>query len=121
MDYNKIIGANIRYERKMRNLTVSQFSEIIGITPGFLGLIERGHRGTTIENLCKIAGFFSIPVDTLLSRDVEDLAERGFSAPLDIKKEALKELIDILNDDELEFIRSTIIQLKKLRQFDDFY
>ncbi|MCD8157346.1 MAG: helix-turn-helix transcriptional regulator [Clostridiales bacterium] len=49
MDYNRLIGMNIRYERQLRNLTIEELSEIIGIAPGFLGLIERGQRGNNYK------------------------------------------------------------------------
>ena len=41
MDYAKIIGSNIRYERKRRGLTIDDFAKVIGMAPGFLGLIEK--------------------------------------------------------------------------------
>ncbi|MCD8091084.1 MAG: helix-turn-helix domain-containing protein [Clostridiales bacterium] len=116
MDYNKVIGLNIRYERQLRNLTIEDFAEYIGITPGFLGLIERGQRGTTVKNLCKIADFFSMTVDSLLNRDVTGLAEKDKETPLDLKKHMVKSMIDTLNESEVEFIDTTIKQLKKLRK-----
>ncbi len=61
MDYNKLIGSNIRFERQKRDLTIEELSEILNIAPGFLGLIERGQRGTSIKNLCKIAEFLVFP------------------------------------------------------------
>lgn len=36
MDYAKIIGSNIRYERKRRGLTIDDFAKVIGMAPGFL-------------------------------------------------------------------------------------
>ena len=67
IDYNKIIGSNVRFERQKRDLTIEELSEILNIAPGFLGLIERGQRGTSIKNLCKIAEFFSISLDQLIT------------------------------------------------------
>ncbi|MCD7905271.1 MAG: helix-turn-helix transcriptional regulator [Clostridiales bacterium] len=116
MEYNKIIGSNIRYERQLRNMTIEELAEIIGIAPGFLGLIERGQRGTTVKNLCKIAEFFSITVDELLSRDVNGLAEKDKISPLDMKKLTVKNLVDTLSEAEVEFVDATIRQLKKMRK-----
>ena len=55
MDYAKIIGSNIRYERKRRGLTIDDFAKVIGMAPGFLGLIERGQRGTSVTNMVAIS------------------------------------------------------------------
>ena len=38
----KIIGSNIRKERKQQMLTIEQLAEKAGITDNFLGKIERG-------------------------------------------------------------------------------
>lgn len=45
------IGAKIREEREKRQLTIEELAEILNIAPGFLGLIERGQRGTRLKNL----------------------------------------------------------------------
>ncbi len=121
MDYNKIIGSNIRYERQLRNMTIEDFAEFIGVTPGFLGLIERGQRGTTIKNLCKIADFFSLTVDALLNRDVTGLAENDKETPIDLKRNMVKSMVDTLNESEIDFIDSTIKQLKRLRKNEETY
>ena len=36
IDYNKIIGSNVRFERQKRDLTIEELSEILNIAPGFL-------------------------------------------------------------------------------------
>ena len=42
MNYTQIIGSNIRYERRLRGLTIiDDFAKVIGMAPGFVGLIER--------------------------------------------------------------------------------
>ena len=63
MNYTKTIGSNIRYERKLRGLTIDDFAKVIGMAPGFVGLIERGQRGTSIANMVRIAEFFDITLD----------------------------------------------------------
>lgn len=70
MDYMKNIGSNIRYERRQRGLTIDDFARIIDMAPGFMGLIERGQRGTTIPNLVKICNFFDITLDELITKDL---------------------------------------------------
>ncbi|MCD7904700.1 MAG: helix-turn-helix domain-containing protein [Clostridiales bacterium] len=54
MDYdNKIIGANIHYERQLRNMSIDEAAEMLDIDSGFLGLLERGQRIITVAELCK--------------------------------------------------------------------
>jgi len=58
-----IIGENIRQERLVRDLTIDELSELLDLTPSFLGLIERGSRGTTPLCLLKISEVLGLPID----------------------------------------------------------
>ena len=61
----KFLGANIKRQRLMRKLSLDEFAELLSITPGFIGLVERGQRGVTSHNLLKIAEIFGISIDSL--------------------------------------------------------
>lgn len=118
-DYNKIIGSNIRFERQKLELTIEELSEILNIAPGFLGLIERGQRGTSIRNLCRIADFFSITLDDLVRKDLSFASENGDKVSEPITEQKSKHLTAVslihnLDVDELEFIINSIKGLKKL-------
>ncbi len=124
MDYKKVvtktIGNNIRHERNKRELTIEELSEYLDITPGFLGLIERGDRGTNVANLCRISEFFSITLDDLIRGDREDhpegiVAEPSISEKKKNKYSTAISLFKGLNDLELEFIISTMKNIRKLR------
>ena len=39
MDYAKIIGSNITYQRKLRALKIDDFAKVIGLAPGLLAKI----------------------------------------------------------------------------------
>lgn len=116
MNYSEIIGSNIRYERKKRHLTIEDLSEILGIAPGFLGLIERGQRGTSIKNLVTIANFFSLTLDELITRDVTNngLMVREAGEEEFTKEDTLVSLVHSLDSGEIDFIISTIKNLRKL-------
>ncbi|MCD8214778.1 MAG: helix-turn-helix domain-containing protein [Clostridiales bacterium] len=59
MDYdNKIIGANIHYERQLKNMSIDEAAEMLDMAPFFLGLLERGQREATVANLIS----FSFPL-----------------------------------------------------------
>lgn len=55
--------------RERHNLTREQLSEILDITPKFLGDIESGSRGMSNNTLVKIANFFSVTTDFILFSD----------------------------------------------------
>lgn len=114
MNYNEIVGNNIRFERKKRGLTIDELSEIVDIAPGFLGLIERGQRGTSIKNLCRFSSYFSISLDNLIkgasSSSKIVLAENNKLAQ---KKDALTAYINSMNEEELNFTMSFVKGFKK--------
>lgn len=114
-NFNKIIGANIRYERQLRSLTIEELAEILGLAPGFLGLIERGQRGTTIKNLVKMADFFSITLDTLITRRFSALGQDAGMPPIELKRRSAIDLIKSLNEYELDYIILCLKGLIKLK------
>ena len=61
-----IIGGNIKQERLSRGMTIDEVSELMNLTPGFVGLIERGERGITILNLCKLTEIFGVDINRFL-------------------------------------------------------
>ena len=113
MDYNKIIGSNIRFERQKRDLTIDELSEILNIAPGFLGLIERGQRGTSIKNLCKIAEFFSISLDTLITCPLDNKIVVKEDTSLDKKRTTISTYLSSMDEAELYFFISTMKGFKK--------
>ncbi len=120
MHYIKIIGSNIRFERKKRNLTIEDLAEIIGMAPGFLGLIERGQRGTSIKNLVKIADIFSLSLDQLITIDLRSLELNGMREPGAARKartaklSTLNSLMKSMSEAELEYLVANIKALRKL-------
>ena len=117
MDYAKIIGSNIRYERKRRGLTIDDFAKVIGMAPGFLGLIERGQRGTSVKNMVAIAEFFDISLDDLITKDLSnggaDMKDMENTRSAKARR-ALKSLVISLTEDEIVFITSVIKSMNKM-------
>lgn len=113
MDYTKIIGSNVRFERQKRDLTIEELSEILNMAPGFLGLIERGQRGTSLKNLCRIADFFSITLDDLVKRYISEEFEVKEESILEQRRTTASSLINTMDSDELEYIISNIKALKR--------
>ena len=58
----RTVGKNIREMRIARDLTREELSDILKVTPGFLSLIEKGLRGTTLSTLYKLSEIFCEPI-----------------------------------------------------------
>lgn len=115
MNYTKTIGSNIRYERKLRGLTIDDFAKVIGMAPGFVGLIERCQRGTSIANMVRIADFFDITLDELITKD---LAEGKVSTPKGVNRiekdrRALISMISTMADDKVQILAANAKALNK--------
>lgn len=61
----KIIGANIRKERKRQMLTMEQLAEKANITDNFLGKIERGEGMPSLPTIDSIACALNVSIDFL--------------------------------------------------------
>ncbi len=62
----KVIGARIRKLRKNNNITIERLCEIIGASPSFIGLVERGESGIGIEKLCTLSQVFHVSIDYII-------------------------------------------------------
>lgn len=100
-----LMGKRIREERIKRNLTIEQLSELIDLSPSFLGLVERGVRGLSIEKLITVAEVFDISIDSLLKTDSSKEAT---------KYDTVKSLLYNLDDTEFNFISNIIKESRKL-------
>ena len=75
----KSLGNRIRTERKRLNLTQEQLAEYIGVSSTYVGLIERGERSVTLDNLILIANTLHVSIDYLLMDSVEVSSDSNFS------------------------------------------
>ena len=69
VDYKKL-GERIKAERKHLNLTQAQLAEAIDISDTYMGAIERGERGLSLDTLVMLAKRLGVTVDFLLSDSV---------------------------------------------------
>ncbi len=49
-----IFGARLKEARQKANLTQAELAEKVGMSPNFIGMIERGERNTILANVYKI-------------------------------------------------------------------
>lgn len=58
-------GKRLKASRLDHNLTQLELAEILDMSPNFIGMIERGERNTTVENVFKIARALNIKPSNL--------------------------------------------------------
>lgn len=69
IDFVKI-GNRIRIERENFDMTREKLSELVNLSPYFLGQIERGERKMSINTLIKISECLHISIDYLFFEQV---------------------------------------------------
>jgi transcriptional regulator with XRE-family HTH domain len=67
----EVIGKNIRFLRKMADLTQAGLAKKLGITRSQLSTYEEFRADVSAEMALKIADIFKITVDTLIRSDLE--------------------------------------------------
>lgn len=110
IDFRKIVGKNLRKERKQRNLDLKTVAIALDLTVSGLGLIESGSRGLTLFNLFKLHEIFGINMDTIVYGNKENLPNmdinnitvkkiKSIASSLPPKKlEALAEISQIMQE-----------------------
>lgn len=58
-------GKRLKSLRIDRDLTQLELAEILDMSPNFIGMVERGERNTTVENVFKIARALNIKPSNL--------------------------------------------------------
>lgn len=66
MDYQKILGENVRSLRIERQITQEQLAEICDLHRTYIGAIERGDRNVSLNNIAKIAHALNVTPSDLL-------------------------------------------------------
>lgn len=58
-------GKRLKALRVERDLTQLELAEVLDMSPNFVGMIERGERNTTVENVFKISRALNVKPDAL--------------------------------------------------------
>ena len=67
MDYEDI-GRRIRIQRRYLNITQGELANMIGVSPSYIGHLERGNRQASLETLVALANALDVSTDYLLGR-----------------------------------------------------
>ena len=121
----KLIGANIRHERNLRNMTMDELAEILQLSVAFLGLIERGQRGAKLANLIKIAEVFELTVNDLIGckrsnvpeiREEWEGHEKSAHVEIQQKKNAVWSHMYDFSIEEIDFIIDLIKGFRAIKR-----
>jgi len=111
-----IIGENVRKERMARGISIDELADLLGLTSGFVGLIERGQRGATPITLFKLSNVFSTPIDKFFYRTEDSLPSLVETPSHQIKREKLASLTSDFSDTEVDFIISVVKGLRSVNR-----
>lgn len=64
------LNTNLLFLRKKNGLTQVEVAKVVDVTQKMIGFYENGERGPSIENLIKLAKYFSVSIDDLLLKDM---------------------------------------------------
>ena len=106
----KEIGKRIRDQRLKNKLTIEKLCELLDVSPSFIGLVERGTSGISIEKLCRLSEIFHVSTDYLIKgiQDIETSPQQQNNSALD----ALNAYLYNSTEDEILFILSLIKFIK---------
>lgn len=110
-ELNKRVGEVIRRIREQKGLTQEALAEAAGIHEKYVGKIERGLHGLTLEFLCKIATGLNLTVLDLL----KSIFEAGKSS--EEKETIIREIQSFLyaqSLDDLKFFHRLLLSPKGL-------
>ena len=98
------IGNRIRIEREKFDMTREYLSEILNISPYFLGQIERGERKMSINTLINLSECLHISIDYLFFEGVHTNTTNNINSNNDV----LNSLISKCSEKELKVIEGLI-------------
>lgn len=111
----KTIGENIRSERIARNMSIDELAELLELTSGFVGLIERGRRGATAYNIYKLSEIFGLSVEKLFAVHESPRVKLNEDSAVKNKRNKLQSLSFDLTDQELDFLIQMVKMVRQLR------
>ncbi len=95
------VGKRLKEERNRLHYTQEEVAEMIGVTPAYIGHIERGERGFSIETLVKLCNYYKVTIDYIF----KDVIEHD--------KNSVSEQINLLLRDKDEKQQKAILDIMK--------
>ena len=114
-----MLGDKIKKLRKERHITQSELANAIGLSRSSIGMIESNKQGTGNDSLIKIADFFDVTVDYLLSEDdAENIEKKERDYSLTIKEQ---ENIDMEAQKILDELSMSFSKNKNILTEEDYF
>ena len=114
-----MLGDKIKKLRKERHITQSELANAIGLSRSSIGMIESNKQGTGNDSLIRIADFFNVTVDYLLSEDdAENIEKKERDYSLTIKEQ---ENIDIEAQKILDELSLSFSKNKNILTEEDYF
>ena len=98
-----LMGENLRKLRMERGLSLEELAKLLGISPAFLGLVERGRRGLTAYNIFKLTTVFDISAEAFLT-GIDDLSDTNAESCESICHKKLAAVTRDFPKEKLEFL-----------------
>lgn len=104
------IGLRIRSQREKLGLSREKFAEVIGLSPYYIGQIERGDRTMSLDTLVKISSSLNVSVDYILRGSThymesilaKEAVDDNYKEEFD---EEIKDILSLLSGSSKENIR----------------
>ncbi|MCL1842205.1 MAG: helix-turn-helix domain-containing protein [Defluviitaleaceae bacterium] len=61
------VAARLKALRKQHRLTIERLAEMVNVSTSFIGLIEKGESGVSLENLYKLSQVYNCSLDYLVA------------------------------------------------------
>lgn len=74
IDYSAV-GRKIREQRKALNITQEELAEMCGVSPSYIGHIERGSRNLSMNTAVQLCSVLNLRLDFLFLDSAEDSSE----------------------------------------------
>jgi transcriptional regulator with XRE-family HTH domain len=108
---NNLLGLNIKYLRKVRNLTQDQFADKIGANRAMIGSYEEGRAAPKLSALRTISHYFNVSIDDLVNTDLSsDTNNKKDAHYIDATGKGLRILTTLVDRDNKELI--TLVPVK---------
>ena len=97
MDY-KDLGNRVRTVRRQQSLTQEQLAEKVGISPSFLGHIERGTRVASLDTLVALCNTLNVTPEYLLSASLHSFDHKMPEGLSERERATLSEFLRLAQD-----------------------
>ena len=105
--------------RKEHKLSMKELGKILGLSESTISLYEAGKREPDIKTLIKIADYFNVSVDVLLSRDETNKDEILDNHSLSMFN--FEKMCDDLDEHSLDRIHSVLYSLRRIQYNDALF